>query len=150
MFLLDHFPTWTPVYYNTTPECLDAVAARHADCVIVSSYRFRDIARQCDRLNLTTVYTGVDMDYCLAVREGNTVLYSILSRIVGSVPESTVNAALTYYSVDNSLPSFGAFILAYPIPAILSAVAAIILIILAIRGLRVQKKAGEQPQPPRT
>ena len=90
------------------------------------------------------------MDYCLAVREGNTVLYSILSRIVGSVPESTVNAALTYYSVDNSLPSFGAFILAYPIPAILSAVAAIILIILAIRGLRVQKKAGEQPQPPRT
>ena len=150
MFLLDHFPTWTPVYYNTTPECLDAVAARHADCVIISSYRFRDIARQCDRLNLTTVYTGVDMDYCLAVREGNTVLYSILSRIVGSVPESTVNAALTYYSVDNSLPSFGAFILAYPIPAILSAVAAIILIILAIRGLRVKKKAGEQPQPPRT
>ena len=150
MFLLDHFPTWTPVYYNTTPECLDAVAARHADCVIISSYRFRDIARQCDRLNLTTVYTGVDMDYCLAVREGNTVLYSILSRIVGGVPESTVNAALTYYSVDNSLPSFGAFILAYPIPAILSAVAAIILIILAIRGLRVQKKAGEQPQPPRT
>ena len=150
MFLLDHFPTWTPVYYNTTPECLDAVAARHADCVIISSYRFRDIARQCDRLNLTTVYTGVDMDYCLAVREGNTVLYSILSKIVGDVPESTVNAALTYYSVDNSLPSFGAFILAYPIPAILSAVAAIILIILAIRGLRVQKKAGEQPQPPRT
>ncbi len=150
MFLLDHFPTWTPVYYNTTPECLDAVAARHADCVIISSYRFRDIARQCDRLNLTTVYTGVDMDYCLAVREGNTVLYSILSRIVGDVPESTVNAALTYYSADNSLPSFGDFILAYPIPAILSAVAAIILIILAIRGLRVQKKAGEQPQPPRT
>lgn len=148
MFLLDHFPTWTPVYYNTTPEYLDAVAARHADCVIISSYRFRDIARQCDRLNLTTVYTGVDMDYCLAVREGNTVLYSILSKIVGDVPESTVNAALTYYSADNSLPSFGDFILAYPIPAILSAIAAVILIILAIRGLRVQKKAGEQP--PRT
>lgn len=143
MFLLDHFPTWTPVYYNNTPECLDAVAARHADCVIISNYRFRDIARQCDRLNLTTVYTGVDMDYCLAVREGNTVLYSILSKIIVNVPESTVNSALTYYSADNSLPSFGDFILAYPIPAVLSAVVAVILIILAIRGLRVQKKPGE-------
>ena len=143
MFLLDHFPSWTPVYYNNTPECLDAVAARNADCVIISNYRYRDIARQCERLNLTTVYTGVDMDYCLAVKEGNTVLYSILSKIIGNVPESAVNAALTYYSADNSLPSISDFVLAYPIPAVISAVVAVILIILAIRGLRVQKKPGE-------
>ena len=148
MFLMDHFPTWTPVYYNNTPECLDAVAARKADCVIISTYRYQNIASQCERLNLATVYTGVDMDYCLAVKEGNTVLYSILSRIISNVPESTVNAALTYYSSDNSMPSFGDFIMAYPIPTIISAVVAVVLIILAIRGFHIQKKAGEQA--PRT
>ena len=142
MFLMDHFPDWTPVYYPDTPACLDAIAAGNADTVIISNYRYRDISRQCDRLNLTTVYTGVNMDYCLAVRDGNTLLYSILSKIIGNVPESTVNAALTYYSADVSKPDFGDFILAYPIPAIVAAVIALILIILAVRGVLVTKNSG--------
>ena len=149
MFLMDHFPDWTPVYYPDTPACLDAIAAGNADTVIISNYRYRDISRQCDRLNLTTVYTGVNMDYCLAVREGNTLLYSILSKIIGNVPESTVNAALTYYSADVSKPDFGDFILAYPIPAIVAAVIALILIILAVRGVLVTKSPGKNSSSPR-
>jgi len=147
MFLLNHFPSWTPVYYPDTPACLDAIAAGSADAVIISNYRFRDISRQCDRLNLTTVYTGVNMDYCLAVREGNTILYSILSKIVGNVPESTVNAALTYYSADTAKPGIGDFILAYPIPAVISAVIAVILIILAVRGILATKNPGKKSSP---
>jgi len=149
MFLMDHFPDWTPVYYPDTPACLDAIAAGNADTVIISNYRYRDISRQCDRLNLTTVYTGVNMDYCLAVRDGNTLLYSILSKIIGNVPESTVNAALTYYSADVSKPGFGDFILAYPIPAIVAAVIALILIILAVRGVLITKSPGKNSSSPR-
>lgn len=141
MFLLDHFPNWTIVYDTDTPACLDAVAARKADCVIISNYRFRDIAQQCSRLNLKRVYTGVDMDYCLAVKEGNTVLYSIMSKIVGNVPESVVNASLTYYSTDTAKPGIGDFIRTYPVPAAVGAVIAVILIVLAVRGLFLQKKA---------
>ena len=83
------------------------------------------------------------MDYCLAVREGNTLLYSILSKIIGNVPESTVNAALTYYSADAAKPGIGDFILAYPIPAVISAVIAVILIILAVRGVVITKSSGK-------
>jgi ABC-type amino acid transport substrate-binding protein len=142
MFLMDHFPAWTPVYDKDTPACLNAVADKRVDCVIISNYRFRDIAKQCDRLNLTTVYTGVDMDYCLAVKEGNTILYSILAKLISNVPESTVNAALTYYSSDNAKPGIMDVILDYPIPAVIAAVIAVGLIALAIRGLRVQKKSS--------
>ena len=142
-FLLEHFPAWTPVFYQNTPACLDAIAAGKADTVIISNYRFRDISRQCNRLNLTTVYTGVNMDYCLAVREGSTTLYSILSKIIGNVPDSTVNAALTYYSADTSTPSIGDFILAYPIPAVISAAVALILIVFAVRGVLATKKPGK-------
>ena len=98
MFLLDHFPEWTPVYYENSAACLDAIAAKGADCLIISNYRFNDISSKCRQLGLTTVYTGVDMDYCFAVCEGQTTQYSILSKIVNLVPESTVNAALNYYS----------------------------------------------------
>jgi len=106
MFLLDHFPNWTPVYYKDSIACLDAIAAKGADCLIISNYRYNNIARQCEKLHLTTVYTGVDMDYCFAVKEGNTALYSILAKIVSLVPESTVNAALTYYSSETVNASF--------------------------------------------
>ena len=144
MFLTEHYPTWTPVFYNDTPACLDAVAAKSADCIIISNYRYRDIAKQCEKLGLTTVYTGVDMDYSFAVKEGNTTLYSILSRIIGNVPESTVNAALTYYSTENVQRGFMDFIDTYPIPAVLSAVMAVALIALAIYTMRTQSKYQEK------
>lgn len=140
MFLMEHFPNWTPVYYSNTPECLDAVAARAADCVIVSNYRFGDIAKQCSRLHLTTVYTSVDMDYCLAVKEGNTVLYSILSRIIRQIPESTVNAALTYYSSVNTKLEFIDYIREHPSIAVLDGVCIVLIAAVIVLAIRLRKK----------
>jgi len=140
MFLLDHFPNWTPVYYTDTPACLDAVAAKAADCIIVSNYRFGDISRQCSRLNLTTVYTSVDMDYCLAVKEGNTVLYSILSRIIPNVPESTVNAALTYYAAETGKPGFLDYLREHPSIAALDAVCLILIVTVIVLAVKLKKR----------
>ena len=131
MFLVDHFPTWTPVFYTDTPACLDAVAAKNADCIIISNYRFSDIARKCERLHLTTVYTGVDMDYCFAVREGNVTLYSILSKVISQVPESTVNAALTYYSAEPVNRSFLDYLQDY-LSIVLGVVSVALLVTLVI------------------
>ena len=142
MFLQDHFPGWTPVLYTDTPACLDAVAGRNADCIIISNYRYNDIAAQCDRLNLATVYTGVDMDYCFAVREGTTVLYSILAKIIRQVPHASVNAALTYYSAGRTgtpgrLPAHPAVI----VFLIVSLVLLIIVLVLAFRIRKLKKPA---------
>ena len=146
-FLQDHFPSWTPVFYVNTPECLEAVAARKADCIIISNYRYNDIARQCERLGLTTVYTGVDMDYCLAVREGNTTLYSILSRIISQVPDATVNAALTYYAAEPE-PTFLEYLTDHPVVAGLGVLcvllAAVVFILLKrLSDARPDKRAGK-------
>ena len=143
MFLLEHFPAWTPVYYSDTSACLDAVAGRTADCIIISNYRYRDISAQCEKLGLTTIYTGVDMDYCLAVKEGNTILYSILSRMICEVPESTANAALTYYSTDTSRHDLKRFIRDYPYIAIGSAVLILVLVLLLIFAFWKLNKPGK-------
>ena len=145
IFLQDHFPSWTSVVYDNTPACLDAVAARSADCIIISNYRFGDIARQCERLHLTTVYTGVDMDYCLAVKEGNTALYSILSKAITMVPDATVNAALTYYSSESTKVGFWDYV-ADHLAVILGAVSILLLItiLLLYRKLRMRTKLADR------
>ena len=145
MFLLDHYPGWKIAYFPDTPAGLEGVAEGKADCVIISNYRYSNIAKQCEKLHLDTVYTGVDMDYCLAVRQGDTHLYSILSRVTGLVPESTVNAALTYYSTEDAKISFvdlvkdNLFIVMTVIAVVLLAI-----LLLLLRSIRAEKKAREE------
>ena len=145
MFLVEHFPTWTPVFYNDTPACLNAVAAKNADCIIISNYRYSDIARQCEKLDLATVYTGVNMDYCFAVCEGNTVLYSILSRMITQVPDSTVNAALTFYSSETSDSSLSGLFQDHPVIVSLAALSVVLvaIVMILLRRLTLQKKPGK-------
>ena len=147
MWLLDNFPTWQIAYFKDTPTGLEGVAAGEADCVIISNYRFSNIAKQCEKLHLTTVYTGVDMDYFLAVREGDTTLYSILSRVTGIVPESVTHAALTYYSTEDVKLSFADFISEnLAIILIVVVVALLAIIALLLRSIRAERKAREEEE----
>ena len=145
MFLVDHFPGWKIAYFPDTPAGLNAIADGKADCVIISNYRFNNIAKQCKELHLTTVYTGVDMDYSLAVSEGDTELYSILCRVTGMVPKSVANAALTYYSTEDAKISFTDLI-KENMAVIMTIVALVLLVILILllRSIRLEKKAREE------
>ena len=145
MFLVDNFPTWKIEYYPDTPTGLDAIANRKADCVIISNYRYNNIAKQCERLHLTTVYTGVDMDYSFAMREGDTELYSIISKVTNLVPDSTIHAALTYYSTEDVRISFAELIKdnLFIVMAVIAVILFVILILL-IRSIRAERKAHEE------
>ena len=151
MFLMDHYPGWKIKYFADTPSGLEAIARGEADCVIISNYRFSNIAKQCETLHLATVYTGVDMEYYLAVRTGDTQLYSILTKVTGMVPESTVHTALTYYSTEDAKIGFADFIKDH-LAAFLLVVAVVVLIVvgLLLRSLRAEKKALEEERMIRT
>lgn len=145
LFLEEHFPDWQTKHYKDTVAALDAVADGEADCVIISNYRFSNISKQCENLHLSTVYTGVDMDYYLAVCKGETDLYSILSRITVNVPDAAVYTALTYYSTEEVKTGFVEFIkdnLIIFMTAIV--VVLIIIILLLMRSVRAEKKALEE------
>ena len=145
LWLSDHYPTWKRAYFPDTPAGLDGVADGKADCVIISNYRFSNIAKQCEKLHLTTVYTGVDMDYCFAVRTGDSELYSILAKTTGVVPDSTIHTALTYYSTEDVKTSFGDLI-RDNLFLVMSAIAVILLVILILllRSIRAERKAREE------
>ena len=142
MFLLDHFPDWRSIYYENTQECLQAVAAGKADCLLISSYRFNNIADICKKNHLTTLSTGVEMDYCFAVNRADTILYSILAKTAGAVPESTINAALTRSYTEDSKSSLIDMVgQNLSILILILAVAVVVLVILLIRsGIKNKQK----------
>ena len=142
VFLEEHFPGWEINYYPDTPTGLEAIAAGKTDCVIISNYRSSNIEKQCERLHLTTVYTGVDMDYYLALRKGDTQLYSILARAITGVPDSVVHAALTYYSTEDARTSFGDLI-KDNLAVVMTVIASILLVILILLlfSIRAQREA---------
>ena len=145
LFLQEHFPTWQPKYYPNTPAGLEAVAAGEADCVIISNYRFSNISKQCDKLHLDTVYTGVDMDYYFALRKGDTELYSILSKVISDVPNGIVHTALTYYSTEDLKISFTDLIKdnLFLVMTVIAVILVLILLLL-LRSIRAERMAIEE------
>lgn len=145
MFLADHYPKWERAYFKDTPAGLEAIAEGKADCVIISSYRYSNISKQCEKLHLATVYTGVNMDYCIAVSEGNSVLYSILSKIIGVVPNGIVHSALTYYSTEDVKTSLGE-IIKDNLFIILTVIAVIlfVIVLLLLHNIRANKMILEK------
>lgn len=142
IFLKEHFPEWQVHYYPDTNAGLKAISKGESDCVIVSNYRFSNIENTCNKLHLINVYSGVDMEYYVAVKKGNVELYSILTQVISVVPESVVYAALTYYSAEDAKTSFKEFVENH-IGIIMTVVAIILFIILVLLVFSIewQKKA---------
>lgn len=144
IFLANYFPNWKAVYYPTTPDCLKAVSEGAADCVLISSYRYNNISRICSRYHLTTVTTGVSLDYSFAIRKGETELYCILAKAIGLVPDSAIYAALSYYLTKDAKLTFSDF-LSDNIGTVMAVTVLIVLIILflLVRSRRSEHKAKE-------
>ena len=143
-FLLDHYPGWHKVYYETTDDCLKAVSENVADCVLISSFRYNNISRQCDKYHLTTFPTGIGMDYYFAVGKENPTLYSILAKVVSNVPVSTVNSALSFYVTEDARITLGDFISDH-LAAVMAIIAAVMLVIILfmVRSIRAERRARQ-------
>ena len=130
-FLAKHYPNWERVYYDDSEECLKAVAAEAADCLIISNYRYNNIARLCEKYFLTTFSLGIDMDYCFAVNTGQTELYSVLAKVIGMIPDSNINAALTHYIAEEAKVTVKDFLMDN-LGVIMAITGVVVLIILAL------------------
>ncbi len=143
-FLIDHYPSWQTVYYEDTGECLKAVSQSVADCVLISSYRYNNISRLCDKYHLTTFPTSESLDSCFAVERGNTALYSILTKAVDQVPASTVNSALSYYITEDAKLTLNDFLVDNMAVVMLGIIAVmLVIVLLLLRSMRAERRAKE-------
>ena len=142
----DHFPDWQWKDYPDMQACLKAVSTGEADCVLIGNYKYNNLSRQCNRLNLTPLSTGKSVDYYIAVHQGSTELYSILTRTTGIVSKTNVNAALSYYSSEDAKTTLIDFIQDNPAIdiAIVVIVAALLFVIFAQqRVIRAKREVEE-------
>ena len=141
-FLIDNFPGWRTVYYPTTSDCLKAVSAGVADCVLISNYRINNLSRECKKYHLTSIAIGTELGFSLSVRNGEKELYSILTKAIGRVPESTANAALAYYNTEDAKLTFEDFV-RDNLVLVLAVVSIVVLVILYLmmRSMRSERKA---------
>ena len=143
-FLVEHYPDWRKVYFPTVEECLKAVSSGVADCVLVSNYRYNNIARLCEKQRLISLATGVSMSYCFAVGKGETELYSILAKTVGLVPGSTLSAALTYYISEDAKITFTDFIVDnLTLVMVIIGLALLTILAMMVQSMRAVKKAHQ-------
>ena len=140
-FLMDHYPDWSRLSLPDTDACYKAVAEGKSDCLLVSSYRTNIIARQLESYKLSTITTGMAMNYCLAINRQDSDLYAILNKAIHLVPSSTVNAALASYSYAEQEVTLEEFI-RENIVAVLACVGVIVAVILAllVRSMRSERQ----------
>ncbi|MBO7674621.1 MAG: transporter substrate-binding domain-containing protein [Atopobiaceae bacterium] len=146
LFLVDHFPNWRTIYYTNVQECLKAVSEGQADCLLISTYRYNDIASLCEQLRLTTRSTGEGMDFRIAVNRNDTILYSILTKATAVVPESAVIAALTHFVMQDPKTDIADTIRSFlPVAFIgVLTVSALAILVVLFRGIWLDKNAADQ------
>jgi len=141
-FLLAHHPEWKKAYFPNSEACLEAVAKGKADCLIISNYRYNNMARLCKKHRLTTFSLGTELEYCFAVKKGETALYSTLSKIISMVPDSAVNAALSQHLTEEAKLTFADFIEDhFGIVMIIILVIILLFLALLLQNMRAVKKA---------
>ena len=141
--IFDNFPDWQVSSYADIRSCLYAVSKGNADCFLISNYQYNNLVNLCERYNLVTFATGKEVEYCIAVKNGNKELYSILSRITGIVNNTSINASLSYYSTEESKKSLVGFVKDHPIPffaGLFFLFALIVVIIEQHRIIRAEKE----------
>ena len=146
-FLKQNFPKWGITYFNTSDECLKAVAEGRADCYLVSMYRYNRIADLCKDLKLTAQSTGEDIVLSFALRRNEDLLYSILNKTVGLVPPEAVYSALASYSYEEKRVTVKEFVkdnLAVVVAVV--AISTAIFLALLLRNARAEKKVWEKQQ----
>ena len=144
-FLKKYFPRWKVVLFDKAGERFHAVAAREADCFLITSYRLNILADQLNKFKLTAISTGVDMDYSFVLLRENSQLYSILNKVSHLVPEAAVYSALAGYSYGEKKVRFEDYV-QDNLAAVIAVVATIaaILFALLLFGARARKASSER------
>ena len=144
--MMDYFPDWQRTAFPDIHACLKAVADGKADCLLISNYQYNNLARQCEKLGLTALATGKNVDYCFAVQRGGTELYSILSRTTNIVSSARINAALSYFAAEDARTSLLDLIKDNPeidIAVIVVIIALLAVIFMQHRMIRAKKEVEE-------
>ncbi len=93
-YLAYNYPAWEIVEYDTFEEAEKAVRNGEANCLIAG---FGQLTRYIEDRKLHSVYLTKPDNAAFAVKQGDTVLMSILDKTLKTMPSSMLTGALSMY-----------------------------------------------------
>lgn len=94
----EQYPDWVTVPFPNTEACLKGVSQNKADLLLTSNYRLNILSKYIEDFSLKAVATGSSIPLSFAVQDGNTIRYSIISRMAHFMNESEIHASLSRFS----------------------------------------------------
>lgn len=150
-YVASNYPDSQALPVDTLEGCLDAVRQGKAGCTFFNSglaerYLSRDGYESLDRLAL-----GEPVEYCMGVKKGDNVVYSLLERGISLIDQSAMTNAMYAYSVPSFRYTLTDFIrdhvpLVLTVTLIFIASIAAVAIVLAVslRRTKEQKRMEEE------
>ena len=137
------------IYITDSAEgCLNAVLSEKATCTIFNSGRAEKYLSQGKYESLKMTTLSENMNYCMAVRKGNTTVYSLVARGIYLLDKNQLTNAIYQYINTNADYSLADFVHnnALPVTGVLFVlfVAIFITLFTYIRASRKEIKAIEQ------
>ncbi len=137
------------IYTTDSAEgCLNAVLSEKATCTLFNSGRAEKYLSQGKYESLKATTLSESMSYCMAVRKGNTTVYSLVERGIYLLDKTQLTNAIYQYINTNADYSLADFVHnnALPVTGVLSVlfVAIFIALFTYIRASRKEIKAIEQ------
>ena len=144
-FIKEHFPSYGLIFCADAKACYEAVAAKRADCVLVSNYRIPDAENILRKYNLYNVPTGEAVELSFAVNQADRELYFILNKIIGMTNSEEMDSALASYMRADQKVTFTQFLRDnwWGVAAFLTALFGVIVFLL-LQKMKAERKAGEQ------
>jgi len=106
-FIEVKYPDWDVLEVNSYKDCEKAVSSGDADLMLLSSYQ---LEHKIDAKRYSIVSLSKDIKMGFVVNRGDSQLLSVLNHSIALIPESTINASLSYYSSHDHKTTFGEFI----------------------------------------
>ncbi len=94
-YLTINYPEAEQVFYRDWEQCLDAIQAGDADCMLINSdliYRYLNENSKYSGLNVAELEDTVN--FCFAVKRGENTLYSLLNKGLNTIDEMVINDAI--------------------------------------------------------
>lgn len=91
------------IYVADTPEeCLEAVKSGKASCTFFDSRYAKSLLSKKKYQSLNHLALGDSINYCIGVKKGNNVMYSLLSRGISLIDKTSASNAIYSY-IDSTL-----------------------------------------------
>lgn len=109
MITVTEYPDSEILVVDSALECLEAVQSGRATSTIFNSGRAERYLMKAQYANLKMITLGENVSYCMAVKKGNTVVYSLLERGIFMLDKAPLTSAMYKYTnvaIDYSLMDF--------------------------------------------